>query len=174
MARAVNWVLAGIDVLARALGVSARTARRRAADMPGAVKGPKGWTVPVSTAVYARGAGVSERTARRRAVAKAVSPTDPAVQSQMPARTYGKGPVPTTFSSRMVSRRVWGYQYQGWAWLRFVTSGDIIRWFTGIIVSKVPMTWTQLDAAIRREVGQVFGNSPVRIMSTGLVYAHHG
>lgn len=174
MARAVNWVLAGIDVLARSLGVSARTARRKAAAMPGAVKTGGGWIVPMRVSEYARGAGVSERTARRRAVAKAASPTAPAVQAHVPRAPSGRGPIKTSFSKRMVNSRLWPYQYQGFAWIMFLASGDIIQWFSGVIVSKTALTWRAIDSAIRSEARKVFGSSPMKILNTGLVYAHHG
>lgn len=176
MARAVNWVLGSVAQMAAALGKSARTVRRLAAEglIPGAVRGPRGWILPMTTRQYATGAGVSERTARRRAVARATTPTAPEVQSAVPVRVpAGRGPVPTVKGKRMINPRIWPYQYQGFAWLRFVASGDIIKWFSSTIPSRVAMTWRQIESAVRAEVSVVFGNSPVRIMQVGLVYAHH-
>ncbi len=169
MARAISWVLGTVDQLARALGISPRTARRRAADRAGAQKIGRTWVIPLTAAEYAAAEGVSIRTARR-ATAVARSAADPLVQSAMPTNLVGRQ-VPHQRGGRMVNPRIWPYQYQGYAWLRFVASGEVIRWFTGIIVSKVKMSTAALRSAIRAEVDAVFSSSPVAVLEVGYVYA---
>lgn len=172
MARAVGWVLSGIDVIARALGVSARTARRRAAagQVPGAVKIGTQWQAPLSVKDYARGAEVSERTARRRVFARSASPTDPAVAMAMPTNLTGRS-VKHTRGGRFVNSSIWPFQYQGAAWVRFLSSGDTIHWYTGVIVSKVRLTVAKLRQVITDEVRRAFSSSPVDILKIDYVYA---
>lgn len=170
--RAISWVLANVKIISTALGISQRTARRRIADMPGAVRTARGWLAPVPVKTYAAGAGVSERTARRRAVAVARSATDPQVKAAMPTGMPARGQVKHTRVDkppRLPGRR---YEYQGYAWLKRVTSGDVFQFFTSVFFSSVKLTAQRLSQLIRDEVGRTFKTtSPVRILSVGLVYA---
>lgn len=177
MARAVGWVLGTIQQLAKALGVSPSTARRRAASgaVPGAVKSGTTWIIPMTTGDYARGAGVSARTARRRIVAKTTTPTDDRVTAAIPSSLPQRGKIPTkpAGTHRMVAPDIWPYQYQGAAWIQFISSGDVIRWFTGVIVSRVKLTVTQFRTQVKGEVERRFGLSPVHILKIDLVYGRH-
>ena len=170
--RAISWVLANVKILSKALGISERTARRRIADLPGAVRTARGWVAPVTVKQYAAGAGVSERTARRRAVAVAPSATDPRVKAAMPTGMPEGGQVRHTRVDqrpRIPGRR---FEYQGYAWLRRITSGDVFQFFTAVMFSSVKLTAARLRTLVKAEVERTFkSTSPVRIMSIGLVYA---
>lgn len=89
----------------------------------------------------------------------------------MPGLDKRRGPVPHLSGGRMVAPQVWAFQYQGYAYVKFIASGDIIVWYTGIIVSKIRLTWAALHRKIIAEVGLKFGTSPVTILRTGLAYA---
>lgn len=168
-----RFVLAGIDILARALGISTRTARRRAAAMPGAAKVRGQWVIPLDTATYARGAGVSRRTAQRRGVA-AESPTAAAVQSRMPTNLPPSGSVRWTRvpANRLVNARIWPWQAQGWAWVRFLASGDVVQVFSGTLVFRSRPSTKALIRKIKEDIMAYFtGTSPIEILAIGLVYA---
>lgn len=168
-----KYLLAGVRLLARALGISERAARRRAATMPGAQKVGGQWIVPVDTETYARGAGVSRRTAQRRGVS-AASPTDPAIQSQMPTGLPARGFLKYTLvdAKRLIAPRIWPYQHQGFAWIRFLASGDIVQMFSSTIPTRVKLTVAKFRRAVVDDLAARFkSTSPYEIISVGVIYA---
>lgn len=168
-----KYLLAGVELLARALGISTRAARRRAAAMPGARKVGGAWVVPVDTDTYARGAGVSRRTAQRRGTA-AASPTDPAIQSQMPTGLPARGFLKYVHvdPKRMVAPVIRPFQHQGYAWVRFLASGDIAQKFTSTILTVSRLTVAAFRKLVRADLSARFGStSPYEIISIGVVYA---
>ena len=168
-----KYLLAGVRLLARALGISERAARRRAASMPGAQKVGGAWIVPVDTDTYARGAGVSKRTAQRRGTA-AASPVDPAIQSQMPTGLPTRGGLKHSRvdGRKMINPRIWPFQYQGFAWVRFLASGDIAQKFSSTIVSRVRLTVAAFRKMVLSDITARFGStSPYQVISIGMVYA---
>lgn len=68
MSRNRVYVPVSTSEYARIYGVSARTARRRIAAMPGAVRSATKWTAPIPAKEYAQQAGISVATARRRGI----------------------------------------------------------------------------------------------------------
>lgn len=168
-----KYLLAGVRLLARAFGISERAARRKAATMPGARKVGGQWVVPVDTDTYARGEGVSRRTAQRRGT-PAASPTDPAIQSQMPTGLPRRGFLSyvRVDPKRLISPRVWPYQHQGYAWLRFLASGDIVQMFSSTIPTKVKLTVARFRRAVVDDLAARFkSTSPYEVISVGVVYA---
>ena len=69
------YVPVGTTEYAKLWGISQRTARRRLAAMPGAVKIGTRWTVPIPATTYARHKGISPTTARRKGI-RAATPID--------------------------------------------------------------------------------------------------
>lgn len=168
-----KYLVAGVKLLARALGISERAARRRAASMPGARKVGGTWHVPVDTDTYARGAGVSRRTAQRRGTA-ASSPTDPVIQSQMPTGLPARGFLKYTLvdAKRLIAPRIWPYQHQGFAWIRFLASGDIVQVFTSTIPTRMKLAVARFRKAVGDDLASRFkSTSPYEIISVGVVYA---
>lgn len=168
-----KYLLAGVRLLAKAFGISERAARRKAATMPGARKVGGQWVVPVDTDTYARGEGVSRRTAQRRGT-PAASPTDPAIQSQMPTGLPARGFLKYTLvdAKRLIAPRIWPYQHQGYAWLRFLASGDIVQMFSSTIPTRVKLTVAKFRRYVTDDLAARFKTtSPYEIISIGVVYA---
>lgn len=167
-----KYLVAGVKLLARALGISERAARRRAATMPGAQKVGGAWHVPVDTETYARGAGVSRRTAQRRGVS-AASPVDPAIQSQIPTGLPTRGFLRyvAVDPKRMIAPIIRPFQHQGMAWVQFIASHNIIRVFSSTILTKTRLTVKEFVKMVRDDIEQRFNSSPVKIISIDVVYA---
>lgn len=167
-----KYLVAGVKLLARALGISERAARRRAATMPGAQKVGGAWHVPVDTETYARGAGVSRRTAQRRGVS-AASPVDPAIQSQIPTGLPTRGFLRyvAVDPKRMIAPVIRPFQHQGYAWIRFLASGDIARRFSSTILTVSRQTVSGFRKLVKADLDARFSSSPYEIISIGVVYA---
>lgn len=77
------FVPVGTTEYAKLWGVSQRTARRRLAAMPGAVKVGTGWKVPVLATDYAKRKGISAKAARSKGL-RAATPNDAGLQISGP------------------------------------------------------------------------------------------
>lgn len=78
------FVPVGTSEYAKLWGISQRTARRRLAAMPGAVKIGTGWKAPVAATTYAQRKGISAKAARAKGI-RAATPNDAGLQVGLPA-----------------------------------------------------------------------------------------
>ena len=83
----------------------------------------------------------------------------------------GKGKIRHQLGQQVVLPKIRPYQYQGTAIIRFKSSGDEIQWYSGIVTSSKALTKDQLRQQIIKEITSHFSNSPVDVLSVGMVYA---
>lgn len=168
MARQERYHWVGVNTYAKLKGVSVRTARRQLASNSNAHKTSKGWRIAITNSQYAKATGKSPRTTRRTGIL-ATSPSDLRLEAQLPQPpSREKKLVPTNVRPEKIVLGS-GYQYQGWAIIRFVNSGDTIRVYSSRIPSPSALTYKQLDLAIRRDIYDRFMRSPIEILKTGIL-----
>jgi hypothetical protein len=155
-------------------GISERSARRKIVQAAGAQKTGRGWRVPITNAEYARATGKAARTTRRQGIL-AEGPTDAQLQANLPGvskRTASRTIVPTRINPGAIVHPIYGYQYQGWAIIRFQSSRDTIKVYSSRLPSPTAFTLVDLDLAIREDIEDRFMRSPIEILKTGPVLAH--
>jgi hypothetical protein len=149
---------------AKVHGISLRTARRRLAADPNAVKSGRGWRIALPSTTFAKVRGISTKKARREGT-RTDNPSEVVKGKTAPSQ---RGLVPwTQIPARLMRNpRSHPYQYQGAATVVFLASGDTRTVYTENLDSSQPLTYKRLDEEIRKWIQRRFGKSPIEIIRT--------